>query len=168
MSLAPALVPDAELPEQPAKPIRVGIIGCDTSHVTAFTDILHSPKAEGDLAGFRVVAAFPGGSPDVASSRDRIAGFVKTLKDQHDVQLVAAVPPGPGRDQEQSQAGRYPRLRRLLAVLAGGAPPRSVLVRRPRRGNAVCRHGHRLREGGAVANEGDRVRDGRLEGRPRG
>jgi len=91
MSLAPALVPDADLPEQPTKPIRVGIIGCDTSHVTAFTDILHSPKAEGDLAGFRVVAAFPGGSPDVASSRDRIAGFVKTLKDKHNVEIVGSI-----------------------------------------------------------------------------
>ena len=32
-------------------------------------------SAEGDLAGIRVVAAYPGGSPDVASSRDRVEGY---------------------------------------------------------------------------------------------
>ncbi len=73
---------------QEAKPIRVGIIGLDTSHVTAFTKILNDPKAEGDLAGVRIVAAYPGGSPDIPSSADRVEGFTKTLRDAG-VEIVA-------------------------------------------------------------------------------
>jgi hypothetical protein len=46
-------------------PIKIGIIGLDTSHVPAFTALFNNPKNEGDLAGFKVVAGFPGGSKDV-------------------------------------------------------------------------------------------------------
>src|SRR4051812_5404585 len=74
------------------KPIRVGIIGCDTSHVIAFTNTLYGPKATGDLAGFRVVAAYPGGSQDIPSSRDRVAGYVAELRDKHHVEIVDSIP----------------------------------------------------------------------------
>lgn len=74
------------------KPIRAGIIGLDTSHVVAFTKLLNGPQpAGGALAGVRVVAAFPGGSPDVASSRDRVAGFTRQLRDEFGVEIVASI-----------------------------------------------------------------------------
>ena len=73
------------------KPLRVGMIGLDTSHVVAFTKVLNDPKAKGDLAGIRVVAAYPGGSPDVASSRDRVAGFTRQLRDQFGVEIVDSI-----------------------------------------------------------------------------
>ena len=72
------------------KPIRIGIIGLDTSHVSAFTNLLHGPKAIGDLAGFRVVAAFPGGSEDIPSSKNRVAGYTAELRDKHNVEIVAS------------------------------------------------------------------------------
>src|SRR4051794_9295017 len=71
-----------------SKPLRAGIIGLDTSHVVAFTKVLNGPKAEGDLAGVRVVAAYPGGSPDIAQSRDRVAEFTKQLREAHGVEIV--------------------------------------------------------------------------------
>jgi predicted dehydrogenase len=74
-----------------ATPIRVGIIGLDTSHCVAFTKILHNPKAQGDLAGFRVVAAYPGGSPDIPASKDRIDGFTKDLRDKQGVEIVDSI-----------------------------------------------------------------------------
>src|SRR5438477_7469590 len=74
-----------------AAPIRIGIIGLDTSHCVAFTKILHSPKAQGDLAGFRVVAAYPGGSPDIPASKDRIDGFTKELRDKQGVEIVDSI-----------------------------------------------------------------------------
>lgn len=73
------------------KPIKVGIIGLDTSHVVAFTSVLNNPKARGDLAGLRVVAAFPGGSPDVEASRTRVEGFTNTLRDKHGVEIVDSI-----------------------------------------------------------------------------
>lgn len=62
--------------------LRAGILGTDTSHVVAFTGILNSGKASGVMARVRVVAAFPGGSEDIPSSRDRVKGFADTLASQ--------------------------------------------------------------------------------------
>jgi predicted dehydrogenase len=63
-----------------AAAIRVGIIGLDTSHVVAFTKLLNNPNTSGNLAGVRVVAAFPGGSPDIPDSRDRLAMFTEQVQ----------------------------------------------------------------------------------------
>jgi predicted dehydrogenase len=63
-------------------PLRVGIIGCDTSHVIAFTKIINNPEATGALAEVEVTAAYPGGSPDIPESHNRIDGYVKQLRDQ--------------------------------------------------------------------------------------
>src|SRR3954463_15351881 len=61
--------------------IRAGIIGCDTSHVEAFTKLINNPDASGPFADVEVVAAFPGGSPDIKKeSMDRVPGYVKKLK----------------------------------------------------------------------------------------
>jgi hypothetical protein len=70
-----------------AKPLRVGIIGCDTSHVPAFREIIN----DGDsFRGFKVVAAYPGGSDDLPASKDRVPEYTKQLKD-HGVQIVDSV-----------------------------------------------------------------------------
>lgn len=75
-----------------AKPLRAGIIGLDTSHVVAFTRLLNNPKKpDGPLAGVRVVAAYPGGSPDLPASRDRVAGYTKELQDKYGVEIVDSI-----------------------------------------------------------------------------
>lgn len=72
------------------KPLRAGIIGLDTSHAPAFTKVINNPDAKGDLAGVRVVAAYPGGSPDIPSSIDRVEGFTKALSDMG-VEIVDSI-----------------------------------------------------------------------------
>jgi predicted dehydrogenase len=62
--------------------IRAGIIGCDTSHVIAFTNLINDPKATGALADVEVTAAFPGGSPDIPDSKNRLPGYVKQLREK--------------------------------------------------------------------------------------
>lgn len=63
-----------------APPIRIGIIGLDTSHVTVFTKLLNADNnRDSPFAGARVVAAFPAGNPDFPLSRDRIQGFTKEV-----------------------------------------------------------------------------------------
>ncbi|HVV71145.1 MAG TPA: oxidoreductase, partial [Verrucomicrobiae bacterium] len=47
-----------------AAELRIGIIGCDTSHVVAFTETFNNPSSPGHVPGGKVVAAFKGGSPD--------------------------------------------------------------------------------------------------------
>jgi hypothetical protein len=63
-----------------AEPIKVGVIGLDTSHAPAFVKIFNDPKAEPDVAGFRVVAAYPKGSPDIPSSVHRVPEYTKQVK----------------------------------------------------------------------------------------
>ena len=216
LGLAALLTPPRAAGEDAPKPLRAGIIGLDTSHVVAFTKVLNDPDAKGDLAGIRVVAAYPGGSPDIAASRDRVEGFTRQLRDEFKVEIVDSIDallekvdvvllesvdgrphleqvepvlkarkpvfidkPVAGsladaiaifelaekygtpcfsssslrfspaiqalRGRPEGRRGR--RLRRLRPVLAGGAPPRPLLVRRPRRRDALHRHGHRLRLG---------------------
>jgi len=64
-----------------AKPLRVGIIGLDTSHAVAFTQILNDPKATEDVADCRVVAAYPKGSPDILSSTERVPDYTVKVRD---------------------------------------------------------------------------------------
>jgi len=59
---------------------RVGIIGLDTSHSIAFTKALNDPQTGERFGGFRVTAAFPKGSLDIASSVERIAGYTEQVK----------------------------------------------------------------------------------------
>lgn len=73
------------------EPIKVGIVGLDTSHVTAFTQLLNDPKAANHVPGARVVCAFKGGSPDVEASANRVEGFTKTLKEKWGVEIVDSI-----------------------------------------------------------------------------
>jgi predicted dehydrogenase len=77
--------------DQSAKPLRAGIIGLDTSHVVAFTELLNAVEPKPALAGVRIVAAYPGGSPDLAASHDRVAGYTKELRDKFGVAIVDSI-----------------------------------------------------------------------------
>jgi predicted dehydrogenase len=64
--------------------LRAGIVGCDTSHVEAFTKLINKPDAPAPFDAVEIVAAFPGGSPDIKKeSMDRVPGYVKKLKDMN-------------------------------------------------------------------------------------
>lgn len=80
----------ASAQESPSQPIRVGMIGLDTSHVPAFTGIFKNPKAAGDLAGFKVVAGYPGGT-GLPASRDRVAKFTEQIR-ARGVEIVDSIP----------------------------------------------------------------------------
>jgi predicted dehydrogenase len=73
------------------KEIKIGMVGLDTSHVVAFTKLLNDPKNEFHIPGGKVVAAFPGGSPDFDLSANRIEGFTKQLHDEFGVRIVDSV-----------------------------------------------------------------------------
>ena len=66
----------------PAADLRIGIIGCDTSHVPAFTETFNSPNAKDHVPGGKVVAAFKGGSADLPASATRVEGFAATLAEK--------------------------------------------------------------------------------------
>ena len=74
-----------------AEEIRIGMIGLDTSHVTAFTETINNPKAKGHVPGAKVVAGFKGGSPDIESSASRVEGYTKTLQEKYGVTIYDTI-----------------------------------------------------------------------------
>ena len=70
--------------------LRAGIIGLDTSHAIAFTKMLNTGKPEGELAGIRVVAAYPQGSKDIESSVSRVPAYTKQVKEMG-VEIVDSI-----------------------------------------------------------------------------
>jgi predicted dehydrogenase len=71
-----------------SKVLRIGMVGLDTSHVSAFTQLLNNSKSEYYVPGGEVVVAYPGGSLDFAKSYSRIEGFTNELRDKYGVQIV--------------------------------------------------------------------------------
>jgi predicted dehydrogenase len=71
--------------------LRIGIIGCDTSHVPAFTETLNNPAAKGHVPGGKVVAAFKGGSKDIPDSWNRVEGFSTTLREKYGVKFYDTI-----------------------------------------------------------------------------
>jgi predicted dehydrogenase len=72
-------------------PLKIGLIGLDTSHVVQFTQILNDPAHASHVGGARVVAAFKGGSPDVEASATRIERFTAELTSRWGVELVDSI-----------------------------------------------------------------------------
>ena len=73
-------LPFSLLGKTKAEPIRIGIIGLDTSHSPAFTKLFNAENPKPELAGFRVVAAYPYGSRDIESSYKRIPDYIKQVE----------------------------------------------------------------------------------------
>jgi predicted dehydrogenase len=72
------------------KVIRVGIIGLDTSHAPAFAKEMNNPQAKDDVAGCRVVAAYPKGSADIESSVSRVPGYVAEFE-KMGIEIVGSI-----------------------------------------------------------------------------
>ncbi len=72
--------------------LRLGIIGTDTSHVSAFTKILNDEMSPDHVPGARVVAAYKGGSKDIESSYTRVDKYAEELRTKWKVEIVRDLP----------------------------------------------------------------------------
>ena len=111
------------------EPLRVGIIGLDTSHATAFTKLLNDGADAQHLAGARVVAAYPKGSPDIESSVARVPEYTEGVK-KFGVEIVDSIPALLERVDAvllETNDGR-PHLEQVIPVIAAGKP---VFVDKP-------------------------------------
>ncbi|MEY2725488.1 MAG: hypothetical protein RLZZ458_1355 [Planctomycetota bacterium] len=66
--------------DEPVRQIRVGMIGLDTSHCLAFTELLNKAGDNADLAGCKVTLVYPKGSPDIESSTRRVPEYTVKIK----------------------------------------------------------------------------------------
>lgn len=76
--------------EGAGKVIRAGMIGLDTSHVPAFAKLFNNASVDGDLAGIKIVAGYPGGT-DFPASRDRVGKFTEQLRAMG-IEIVPSIP----------------------------------------------------------------------------
>jgi hypothetical protein len=66
-------------------PLRIGIVGLDSSHAVSLARRCNAPDSTTDA---RVVAAWAGGSPDAPLSRDRVSGFAAEVTNTFGVPLM--------------------------------------------------------------------------------
>ncbi|HOQ31949.1 MAG TPA: Gfo/Idh/MocA family oxidoreductase [Candidatus Hydrogenedens sp.] len=82
----------AEKAHQEAEPeLKIGLIGLDTSHVIAFTQLFNDPNNPKHIPGAKVTLAYRGGSPDLEASYTRIDGFTERLKNEYGVEIVNSI-----------------------------------------------------------------------------
>lgn len=108
---------------KPDKMLKIGIIGLDTSHAIAFTDMLNAAQPEPEFAGCRVVAAYPKGSPDIKSSTDRVPEYTEKVKAKG-VEIVDSIDELLKRVDAvllETNDGR-PHLEQALPVFKAGKP----------------------------------------------
>jgi len=152
----------------PPAPFRIGIIGMDTSHVPAFTQLINDPAKN---YGCKVVAGYPGGSPDIPSSINRVKGYVDQVQKEFGVEIVASIEELCGKVDGvllESVDGR-PHLEQVRPVLAAKKP---VFIDKPmagsladaieifrlaKEGNVPCWSSSSLRFGPSIA--GMKTRD---------
>lgn len=109
---------------------RIGMIGLDTSHVIAFTKAINGDQEN----GCRVIAGYPGGSPDVTSSASRVGKFTAQLRDDYGLEIVDSIERLCARVDGillESVDGR-PHLEQARPVIAAGKP---VFIDKPMAGN---------------------------------
>ena len=80
------------LPASAAETLRLGIVGTDTSHATAFTQILNDESSPDHVPGGQVVAAYKGGSADIESSASRVDKFADELRTKWKVRFFTTIP----------------------------------------------------------------------------
>lgn len=68
--------------------LKLGMIGLDTSHAKVFSRMLNDPGDANHVPGGRVVAAYPGGSPDFKASISRVEGYTNELRDEYGVDIL--------------------------------------------------------------------------------
>ena len=105
------------------KPLKVGIIGLDTSHATAFTKILNGEKQRPEAFGSRMIAAYPKGSPDIESSVSRVPSYTEEVK-KNGVEIVDSIEELAKRVDVvclETNDGR-PHFEQLIPVLKAGKP----------------------------------------------
>lgn len=113
----------ATVKEAEMKPLKVGIIGLDTSHATAFTNILNGEKQRPEAFGSRMLAAYPKGSPDIPSSVERVPSYTEAVKKQG-VEIVDTIEELAKRVDVvclETNDGR-PHFEQLIPVLKAGKP----------------------------------------------
>ncbi|UKS28719.1 Gfo/Idh/MocA family oxidoreductase [Paenibacillus sp. HWE-109] len=70
------------------KKLKIGLIGLDSSHVVAFTELLHDQNHTYHIPGGEVIVAYSEVSPDFEMSYSRVEGFTEQVRNRFGVKIV--------------------------------------------------------------------------------
>jgi predicted dehydrogenase len=113
-----------------ADDLKLGMVGLDTSHATAFTELINRAEAPGHVPGGKVVAAFKASSADIPESAGRVEEYTTKLQQEFGVKLVGSIEQLCGQVDAvliESVDGR-PHLEQARKVIAAHKP---VFVDKP-------------------------------------
>lgn len=71
--------------------LRIGMIGLDTSHCNAFTELLNNNRNRHHVKGGKVICAYAGGSQAFSKSHSRVAGFTNKLQNSYGVEIFPSI-----------------------------------------------------------------------------
>ena len=117
------------------RPLRVGMIGLDTSHCQAFAEAFNDERSSQHVPGCRVTHAYPKGSPDIESSVSRVPEYTQRIRGLG-VEIVEDIGTLVGAVDAvllETNDGR-PHLEQVLPVLRAGKP---VFIDKPVAGSLV-------------------------------
>lgn len=71
--------------------IKIGLVGLDSSHCVEYARLFHDEQHAHHVPGARIVAAYPGGSPDWELSYSRVEGFRHQMENEFGVSIVGSI-----------------------------------------------------------------------------
>jgi len=71
--------------------LKIGMIGLDTSHSVAFTELLNNAANPHHVPGGQVVAAFPGSSGDFPFGAARVKGYTEEMAGKYGVRILDSI-----------------------------------------------------------------------------
>lgn len=72
-------------------PLKIGMIGLDTSHCPAFARLLHDKDNPHHIPGAVIATAYPGGSEAFANSRNRVEQLTAQMRDEFNVEILDSI-----------------------------------------------------------------------------
>ena len=73
------------------KELKIGMVGLDTSHCGAFTEILHNESLAYYIPGAKIAGAFPGGSNLTAFSSGRVESITAQMRDERGIKIYDSI-----------------------------------------------------------------------------
>ncbi|WP_257348956.1 Gfo/Idh/MocA family protein [Pseudalkalibacillus decolorationis] len=71
--------------------LKIGMVGLDTSHCIAFSELLNDQNHPNHVYGGEVVIAYPGGSQDFKLSYSRVEGITNKLSEEFGIKMSASI-----------------------------------------------------------------------------
>ncbi|MGI6609749.1 MAG: Gfo/Idh/MocA family protein [Limnochordia bacterium] len=71
--------------------LKLGMIGLDTSHCTAFSGLLNNEEHPYHVPGARITYAFPAGSQQFSLSRERVERITAEVRDKAGVEILNSI-----------------------------------------------------------------------------